>query len=110
MRKRIYEILEVGEDDDIASRAYDLFMMASIIISIAPLMTKTENRLTYDIDKITAGIFIVDYILRLLTADFKIKKGASSFIRYPLPQSAMGIYMQRAQLDVLSPWYRLCLG
>ena len=24
MRKRIYEILEVGEDDDIASRAYDL--------------------------------------------------------------------------------------
>ena len=25
MRKRIYEILEVGEDDDIASRAYDLF-------------------------------------------------------------------------------------
>ena len=57
MRKRIYEILEVGEDDDIASRAYDLFMMASIIISIAPLMTKTENRLTYDIDKITAGIY-----------------------------------------------------
>ena len=64
MRKRIYEILEVGEDDDIASRAYDLFMMPSIIISIALLMTKTENRLTYDIDKITARITVVVLFVR----------------------------------------------
>lgn len=28
-------------------------------------------------------IFIADYILRLLTADFKLRKGEFSFIKYP---------------------------
>ena len=36
MRKRIYEILEVGEDDDIASRAYDLFMMPVCLCAERP--------------------------------------------------------------------------
>ncbi|MBQ9607560.1 MAG: ion transporter [Lachnospiraceae bacterium] len=108
MRKRIYEILEVGTDDDVASRAYDLFMMAAIIISIAPLVTKTENRLTYDIDKITVGIFIVDYILRLLTADYKIKKGVSSFILYPFtPMAIIDLLSILPSLTVLSRGFRI---
>ena len=37
MRERIYRIIEVGEDDDKLSSAYDFFMMAAVIISIIPL-------------------------------------------------------------------------
>lgn len=83
MRKRIFEIIEVGEESDRLSRAYDLFMMAVIIVSIAPMMTKTENSLTLTIDRVTVTVFIIDYALRLITADYKLKKGRSSFIIYP---------------------------
>ena len=35
MRKRIFEIIEVGTEKDKASKAYDVFMMLTIIISMA---------------------------------------------------------------------------
>ena len=83
MRERIFQIIEVGKEDDKLSRAYDFFMMATIIISIIPLWTH-EYRLAFHlIDRVTVAIFIVDYILRLLTADLKLKRGAMSFILYP---------------------------
>lgn len=46
------------------------------------------------LDKITVTIFIVDYVLRLITADIKMGKGALSFVLYPF--SGMAI------LDLLS--------
>ena len=39
MRQRIYEIIEVSDDNDKLSSAYDIFMMLSIIVSIIPLCT-----------------------------------------------------------------------
>ena len=89
MRKRIFEIIEVGREDDRTSRLYDYFMMAVIVISIVPLATKAENAATYLIDKVSAVIFIIDYILRLATADFKLQKGAGSFLRYPFTFMAL---------------------
>lgn len=41
MRKRIYEIIEIGEDGDILSNVYDIAMMFVITISIIPLAFKT---------------------------------------------------------------------
>ena len=35
------------------------------------------------IDIVSAAIFIIDYVLRLLTADFKLMQGKKSFVRYP---------------------------
>ena len=84
MRKRIYEIIEVGDIDDKISRIYDIFMMVVIICSIIPLCFHEETDFFYKMDMITVVIFICDYLLRLLTADFKMKKGAMSFILYPL--------------------------
>lgn len=37
MRQRIFEIIEVGKEDDKQSRIYDFAMMVTIIISIIPL-------------------------------------------------------------------------
>lgn len=89
MRERIFQIIEVGKEDDKLSRAYDFFMMATIIISIIPLWTH-EYRLAFHlIDRVTVAIFIVDYILRLLTADLKMKRGAMSFILYPFSIMAL---------------------
>lgn len=83
MRKRLFEIIEVGKEDDIVSRIYDFSMMTTIFISIIPLVTKSTNSIFMLIDKVTVTIFIIDYLLRLLTADYKLKKGKISFVLYP---------------------------
>lgn len=84
MRKRIYEIIEVAKENDIISSIYDIGMMVVIILSLIPLAFKTETIILLIIDKVTVSIFIIDYILRWITADYKYqKKKITSFLRYP---------------------------
>lgn len=84
MRKRIFEIIEVAKEGDSASAVYDILMMCAIIVSIIPLAFKTTNDLFITTDIITTVIFVIDYVLRLLTADLKLnRKGILPFLRYP---------------------------
>ena len=83
MRKRLYEIIEDNREDDAYGIAYNSFMMAVIFISIIPLAFKGTNRLFFCINAVTAVIFIIDYLLRWMTADYKLNKGALSFVQYP---------------------------
>ena len=95
MRKRIYEVIEASDGEDKASSIYDLFMIFIIVFSLIPLAFKKEIYAFQIIDKVCAVIFIIDYILRWITADYKFnKKSIVSFIRYPI--SAMAI------IDLLS--------
>lgn len=83
-RKRIYEILEVSNENDIVSKVYDIWMVFIIILSIIPLCFINSNRILIFIDKITTFIFVLDYLLRFITADFiDNKKGILSFVIYP---------------------------
>ncbi len=84
MRKRIYEIIEISKSGDKLSRIYDFVMLILIILSIVPLAFKKINTTFSLIDKVIVTIFIIDYILRLITADYKYKdKSLKSFLRYP---------------------------
>lgn len=90
MRKRIYEIIEKASEGDTISKIYDYFIITTIVISILPLCFTTQNQTLVLIDKITAGIFIIDYILRIMTADFSSKrKCAWSFLLYPFRPMAI---------------------
>lgn len=90
MRKRIYEIIEKAENNDFWSSLYDYFMIVVICVSLIPLAFKQNTAILYVMDKITVSIFIVDYLLRLLTADFKYgKKSITSFLRYPFSGMAI---------------------
>ena len=89
MRERLFQIIEVGDENDKLSRAYDFFMMLTIIISIIPLWTHEENPIFNVIDRITVLVFIADYIFRLFTADLKLKRGALSFLLYPFTIMAL---------------------
>lgn len=83
-RKRIYEIVEKSEGHDTLSAIYDYSMIVVIIVSLIPLAFKKDTPLFFVVDKVTVGIFIIDYILRWMTADYKYeKKSLSSFLRYP---------------------------
>ena len=58
--------------------------MLAIIVSLIPLAFKTETQFFVIIDKVTVSIFIIDYLLRWFTADYKFeKKSIWSFIQYP---------------------------
>ncbi len=84
MRKKIYDIIEPVKQDNLSSKIYDIFMMTVVIVSLVPLAFKAEPPLFYITDRITVLIFIVDYILRWSTADYKFgSKNISSFLRYP---------------------------
>lgn len=94
MRKRIYEIIELAEDNDKASLLYDRFMLVCIIASIIPLCF-TKTNLVFDwVNSITVCIFIIDYILRWITADYKFNGRKTAFLKYPF-----GVY---AIIDMLS--------
>lgn len=72
MRKRVFQIIELSDGNDRLSRIYDLSMMCAIVISLIPLAFKETNALFTAADYITAGIFAIDYLLRLITADYKL--------------------------------------
>lgn len=90
IRKRLFEIIELSKENDKLSQAYDIFMMTIIFISLVPLAFKQNYAIFVYIDKITVSIFIVDYLLRLITADYKIsKKGFLCFVIYPFSPMAI---------------------
>ena len=90
MRKRLYDIISASNGRNTLSSVYDVFMMTVITASLIPLAFKQQCGFFNIIDRISAYIFIIDYILRWVTADFKFNKhNAIAFIRYPF--SAMAI-------------------
>ena len=84
MRKKLYNIISKSSGNDILSTVYDIFMIVVIISSLVPLVFKQSFEIFEIIDKICVAIFVVDYLLRWLTADYKFsKKSIISFLRYP---------------------------
>jgi voltage-gated potassium channel len=79
----------VSKPGDRLSRIYDLGMMLAIVVSLVPLTSKRTTAVFDLIDHITVTIFVIDYALRLLTADKKIRRGVFSFVLYPLSPMAI---------------------
>ncbi len=80
--EKIYKSL-FDDNESKLNTIYNVFMMLVIIISVIPLAFKQDNISFEIIDKVTVSIFILDYILRWITAKEKYKKGFLSYIRYP---------------------------
>lgn len=89
MRKRVFEIIEASKGNDAISLAYDYFMIVVIVLSLVPLAFKESLPFLTTIEKITVVVFVIDYLLRLITADFKLGKGWKSFILYPFSLMAL---------------------
>ena len=78
MRKRVYEIIEQDHRGDKVSHAYDVLMLIAITASIIPLMFVEENAVFRIIEWVTVTFFIIDYLLRWMTADIHSARGPSS--------------------------------
>ena len=89
MRKRIYEIIEIAHEGDKLSVIYDSCMMALIILSLIPLAFKESNYIFDLLNTVATATFVIDYCLRLWTADLKVKKGLLSYVIYPFTPMAI---------------------
>ncbi len=90
MREKIFKVIEASDGNDLWSSLYDYFTMCVILLSLIPLAFKESYRAFEIIDYVCVSIFIVDYLLRWLTADFKFgKKSFLSFLRYPFSFMAL---------------------
>ncbi len=76
-RKRVFEVLEVGNDLDRASRTYDFVNAFAIILNlvVSVMYTFSDLRAQYGelltwVERITVGFFCIDYVLRVWTARF----------------------------------------
>ena len=108
MRKKLYSIIEPVGNGNKLSNIYDFLMMTTIVVSIIPLAFKETNALFQWIDYITVTIFILDYLLRLLTADYKLEKSVASFFVYPLtPMAIIDLISILPSLTVLNSGFRL---
>ena len=86
IREKLYRVVE---KDTEYFEWYDIMMLICIWVSIVPLIFKEQNKFTYIITIITTLIFVIDYILRWITSDYRLKKGVASFIKYPITFSAI---------------------
>lgn len=82
-RTTLFQIIEPHQKENAIEKAYDVFMFLTIIVSLISLTTKSHTGIFMWLDFVSTIIFIVDYVLRLVTADYKLEKGKLSFFLYP---------------------------
>ncbi|MBR4628634.1 MAG: ion transporter [Ruminococcus sp.] len=74
-KKRIHDVIQIGNRGDLPSRSFDYFIVTVIILNIAATFLSTFDELSAYywlfslIDAVTIGIFCVEYSLRIWTAD-----------------------------------------
>lgn len=80
LRERIYHIIDNEEEQSFASRSFEISITGLILLSIVAIVLESFAHLRaaygqyFDwFESITLIIFAVEYLLRLLTADFKYK-------------------------------------
>lgn len=75
-RKRIFDIIQIGQKEDVPSRAFDLLIVAAILVNLTVLFLGTFEELSsfdllFDVlEGITVSFFCVEYFLRIWTADY----------------------------------------
>ena len=107
MRKKLYKILEPTQEN-IFSKIYAFFMMAVIVVSIVPLAFKETNEVFDVLECVTVAIFILDYLLRWITADYKLNKSAWSFLLFPItPMAIIDLISILPALTILNNGFKL---
>lgn len=76
MKKRIFDIIQIGSKEDLMSRICDIFIAAAIFINILSMFLQTfeEFRLIREflirVEYITVFLFMIEYALRIYTAKY----------------------------------------
>lgn len=89
-KKRVFDIIQIGNKEDIPSRAFDFFISAVIVLNILAMLLETFSELSSMhglfkvIEYVTIIIFCIEYVLRIWTSDllYPGKSRARSVLRF----------------------------
>jgi len=76
VKRRIFDIIQIGNQDDLPSRAFDIGLVAVIILNIIAMFLETFEELRpwhgvfNAVESFTVLVFCVEYILRIWTAEY----------------------------------------
>lgn len=76
LKKRIFDVIQIGHRTDLLSRAFDFLIAIAIIVNITVLFLDTFPNLqkysgVFDtVELVTIIVFIIEYVLRIWTANF----------------------------------------
>ncbi len=109
MRKRIFDIIQIDNKNDIPSRIFDFSLTSAIIINILVILLETFDYLSeyrtffHIVEAITTFLFCIEYTLRLWTADFIYPKSSKIGARFRFIFSYDGI----VELFTILPFFFL---
>ncbi len=108
LRSKIRELIEPRNENRI-SRLYDYVMLTAIVIGIIPLMFRVHCKLFLYFDIISVACFIIDYVLRWVTADFRSKyKGFMPYLIYPFtPMAIIDLLSILPGFNLLNPTFKV---
>lgn len=76
MKRKVFDIIQIGDKSNLASRLFDIFIAVNIFANIIVVFLQTFGELSDSfalfrwIEIITTLIFCIEYILRIWTADY----------------------------------------
>lgn len=108
IRERIREIVEPRNENSV-SRFYDFIMLIAIVIGILPLLFRGHSKLFWYFDIISVTCFIIDYILRWATADYRSKyTGFLPYVIYPFtPMAIIDLLSILPGFNLLNPTFKV---
>lgn len=97
MKKRIFDIIQIGTKEDLPSRGFDIFIVAVILLNILSMFLQTfeglrpASEFLVRIEYITVLIFMIEYALRIYTAKYLYPERSEGKARLKFLRSYDGI-------------------
>lgn len=90
MKKKIFDIIQIGDKSNIVSRAFDFLIVTAITLNILSLILETFEELAAIfpvlkvIEYVTTIFFLIEYILRIWTANYLYpdKKTGTAIVKF----------------------------
>ena len=107
LKKRIFDIIQIGSVGDLPSKAFDIIIAAVIIVNVLAMFLETFDELgflmpVFDVvEAVAIAVFCIEYILRIWTVDllYPDEPRGKAILKYIL--SFEGII----QLGTILPFY-----
>ena len=110
IREHIRELVST-KNDNLDSRIYDWVMLFAIVIGILPLMFREYHTIFWYFDLISGVCFLLDYLLRWMTADLSSKHHRHSvvaFLTYPFrPMAIIDLLSILPTFNLISNTFKL---
>ncbi len=75
-KRRLFDIIQISNTSDMPSKVFDIFLVVVIIANITVMFLETFpelqrfNGIFDTVERVTLGVFLIEYALRIWTAEF----------------------------------------